>query len=249
MINDLIHSIRQDSIRLELMKEEFDTVICYPGAGADIYPCAIIEKVDNEKLKIPNYKDKSVLYLFCDPSFTTDESVQNNYLYSKYITNLCGKKNIRIEQLLEICEESGLYKDGYSSYKNVEEMMSFSRINYDIEESVEGYYCKLVIASKVCHILMLTCEAKRLWKLLEQFKISVEGAFLWDVQNWGIAESIENVQKEYLPKWIIGNRYRKFGGYGHLYKGNKYEEEVAKLIFEVRGADYDPEQISIGYLL
>ena len=249
MINDLIQCIRQDGIRSELMEERFDTIICYPGAGADIYPCAVIERIDNENLKIPNYKDKSVLYLFCDPLFTMDESVQNSHLYSKYIANLCDKKNIRIEQLLKICEESGLYGNGYSSYKNIDEIVSFTKTDYDIEKVSEGYYCKVVIDNKICHILMFTCEAELLWKLLERFEISVDGAFIWDIQSWGLAESMANVKKEYLPQWIIGNRDGKYGGYGNLYKVDKYEEDVAKLILEVRGVDDELEDISIGCLL
>lgn len=250
MINDLIQCIQQENIREELLEEKIDTVICYPGAGADIYPCAVIEKIDSEKLGIPNYKDKSVLYLFCDPRFTMSNICQNSDLYGEYIQNLIDKEKLDIGQLLEICNNSNLYPKAYSAFENnIEKMMSFMRIDFDIENNNEGYYYKIVIGGKICHILMIACDVSDFWLVLEKYKVRAEGVFLWDIHNWSIGKTLVNVTKEYLPKWIIGNRPAKNGSLSQLYTRNQYDEEIKELICGVRGIrdeiDKHDEKVSI----
>ncbi len=244
MINDLICCIQQEDIRQELLNACFDTVICYPGSGADMYPCAVIEKIDSAKLGIPDYKDKTILYLFCDPNFSQGEGNGNSSLYRDLIINLNGKRNLGRDQLISICKSSGLYINGYKAYKNIDEMFLFARIGLYIEKEMEGYFYKIVIDNKICNILLLSCSAQQMWEICEGYKISVDGAFLWDIQSWSMRESIKNISRDYLPKWIIGNRHDKYGGYGKVYT---YAGSLSPLICPVRGVDA-PEPVTIHRL-
>lgn len=240
MLSDLLNNIVQEDIKKSLMMNSYDEVICYPGSGADVFPCVLMELADLKKLGIEKRKP---VYLFCDPCFTTDDTVPiaECGCYTNTINLLNGKINLSQNEVYEIFKTSGLFDSGYAAWKHVTKLICFREFN--LNDGTKGYYEEIEIGESKCEILIFSCCVSEFGNLLKRYNVEVEGVVVWD-WNGSFDEVIMGIRK--LPQWIIQNRSNDKNS--KLYSKSIYDKETADYICKFRGIENNehyPETIGL----
>ena len=181
MLKDLLHSILQEDLRDTLLGYNFDEVICYIGAGADISPCVFMEKADLNRIGI---KKGNPIFFFCDPRFTNDGHASQG-LYNELVEYFIEKGSLdasEIDILMDIEKNENsvnfnLGEGKKDKWKQIQRLKSFRRIN--LKNGPVCWYEELIIQNKPSVILYFSIGFEELWEsILSKYDIPVSGAFI-----------------------------------------------------------------------